>query len=276
MLRRIVVACLCLSAVLPPAAAGQTPLQVFVSVPPQRYLVQRIGGDHVRLHVMLEPGSAPETFDPSLRQLERLAAADVYFMIGVPFESRWIGKLRRTAPGVRFVPCCENILAANETSPDPHIWTSPVKALALSRRILEVLVQEDPAHRAEFAANHEQLRADLIRLDAYARERLNKRRTEYFITVHAAWGHLALEYGLRETSVERNGREIGSRGMSRLLSLARREGIDTVFFQPQHGIARARTLAARLQADLVELDPLAADYLDNMTAVIDRIAGAVQ
>lgn len=257
-------------------ATAETPLRVFVSIPPQQYLVERIGGDFVEVRVLLAAGQTPETFDPSMRQLKSLADSDVYFLIGVPFESSWKDTLERTYPGLRVIDCCEEILQENEQGLDPHIWTSPAKAAALSGRIFRVLTEENPDRRSEYAANHELLLEELSRLDARARQKFSIRRTDYFITAHASWGHLAREYGVKELSMEKNGREIGPKGMSGLLKIARREGIRTIFVQPQYRSPVVQTLANEIGADVKILDPLAKDYIGNMETVIERIAEALQ
>ncbi|MNC93181.1 hypothetical protein D3C83_97520 [compost metagenome] len=49
--------------------------------------------------------------------------------------------------------------------------------------------------------------------------------------------------------------------------------IRAVFVQKQHGRGPAAALARELGAELVEIDPLAENYLDNMRA-IGRLLGA--
>ncbi|MFP3941922.1 MAG: adhesin, partial [Thermoanaerobaculia bacterium] len=43
-------------------AAGDGRLGVMVTVPPQAYLVERIGGERVAVEVLMPPGSTEETF----------------------------------------------------------------------------------------------------------------------------------------------------------------------------------------------------------------------
>lgn len=257
-------------------AAEPAPLQVLVSIPPQRYLVERIGGEHVRVRVMLAAGQAPETFDPSMRKLETLEQVRLYFLIGVPFETVWRQTLRDIYPGMAIVPCCAELLAPDEQGLDPHVWTSPRKAREIADLIMRVLIEVDPLRRHEYAANHARLDARLAALDDYARRSFSERRTDVFITAHSAWGHLAHDYGLREVSLESNGREIGPRGLAQLVTTARDEGIHTLFVQPNHRSPVVRTLAHEIDADVVALDPLAGDYPANMKKVIDSIAEALQ
>lgn len=257
-----------------PASSTESPLPVFVSVPPQRYLVERIGGDHVDVRVMLPAGQSPETFDPTMRQLQALAGSRIYFLAGVPFEDSWAGKIRRSYPELKLVACREEM--PDRTGPDPHIWTSPARASELAACIFRVLAGQDPDRKRVYADNLEALQRDLNALDNRARREFADRRTDYFITIHASWGHFARDYGLKEISMEHNGREAGLKGMAGLLDIARREGLDTLFVQPHYRSPMVRTLAAEINAEVKILDPLAENYLENMHLVIERIAGALR
>lgn len=276
MFRRLFIFLFCFLITVPVLAQAQGRLQVFVSVPPQRWLVERIGGEFVEVRVMLAAGQTPETFDPSLRQLKSLSDARLYFLIGVPFESSWKDTLEHNYPGLKIIDCCEDILNEDERKLDPHVWTSPVKVSELAGLVFRVLAEEDPGRRNEYAANHEQLLDELSELDDRAREKFAGRRTDYFITAHASWGHMAHEYGLTELSMEKNGRELGPKGMAGLLDIARKEGIDTVFVQPHYRSPVVQTLADGIEARVKVLDPLAEDYISNMDVVIEHLAGALQ
>ena len=61
------------------------PLEVFVSILPQKYFVEKIGGDSVEVSVMVQPGASPATYEPKPKQMVALATSDIYFAIGVPF-----------------------------------------------------------------------------------------------------------------------------------------------------------------------------------------------
>jgi len=256
------------------SASAQAPLSAFVSVPPQKYLLQRIGGGHVKVSVMLSPGQAPETFDPSARQIQRLAGAKVYFLAGVPFETAWADTMEQAYPELRIVPCCGDLTPGQMV--DPHYWTSPENAIRMAQTMYETLAGLEPEREGEYKFNLDRLTADLKQLDAYIRTKLLQRRTDVFITAHAAWGWFAQSYGLEEVAMEKNGREIGPRGLAQIVEIARRERIHTLFVQNQFKTPVAGTLAKRLNARLVTLDPLAEDYIGNMRSVADKLAKALQ
>jgi ABC-type Zn uptake system ZnuABC Zn-binding protein ZnuA len=73
-------------------------LQVFVSVLPLKTFVEEVGGDRVKVAVMVQPGHSPATYDPSPKQIAALADADLFVRTGVPFEDAWMGRIRSANP----------------------------------------------------------------------------------------------------------------------------------------------------------------------------------
>ncbi|MGD8644438.1 MAG: zinc ABC transporter substrate-binding protein, partial [Chromatiales bacterium] len=95
--------------VLLPALGTAEPLRVFVSVLPQQGFVERIGGEHVRVQAMVQPGHSPATYDPSPRQIAALAEAELYVRTGVPFERAWMKRIRAANPDMRVLDLREGI-----------------------------------------------------------------------------------------------------------------------------------------------------------------------
>ena len=63
-------------------AAAERPV-VFVSIPPQAWLVRRLAGDSVEVETLLTPGANPHTFEPGARQVKKLAGASLYLLLVV-------------------------------------------------------------------------------------------------------------------------------------------------------------------------------------------------
>ncbi|MCK5200662.1 MAG: zinc ABC transporter substrate-binding protein, partial [Spirochaetales bacterium] len=61
-------------------------ITVFTSILPQKYFVERIGGDRVEINVLVGPGKNPAIYDPAPSQVVALSQADIFFTVGVPFE----------------------------------------------------------------------------------------------------------------------------------------------------------------------------------------------
>ena len=86
---------------LNPSAADK--LQVFVTIAPQRYFVQKIGKELVNVHVMVPPGADPHTFEPKPQQMIAIADAKLYFAIGTDFEEARLDKIISTNPQIKVV-----------------------------------------------------------------------------------------------------------------------------------------------------------------------------
>lgn len=85
-------------------------LNVFVSIVPQKYFVEQITGDLVEVDVLVTPGKSPATYSPTPAQIRKLANADVYFRIGVPFENGFMHKIASIAPDTRVVDTRKGIV----------------------------------------------------------------------------------------------------------------------------------------------------------------------
>lgn len=258
------------------AAAGTGGGRIFVSIPPQKFLAERIGHHLVDVQVMLEPGHAPETFEPTPRHMVAVADAAIYFGIGVPFEKAWLPEIRKQSPGLRVIECCEQFARAGAPQADhddPHIWASPLQFLRAAQLMHAALVSRDAGNREIYDRSYRKLSAELTMLHRDLRYLLKDRRINEFIISHGALGPLAEDYGLTQIALESGGREVGPKTLAQITTLARRQKIRTVFVQKQYNQAPARALARELDAELIEIDPLAGNYLDNMRA-IGRLLGA--
>lgn len=263
-------------------AGEQDRISVFVSIPPQKQFVEKIGGHHVDVQVMLPPGQSPETYAPSPQMLTALSDARVYFQIGVPFEVSWTDAIRSANSAIRIAECCERMV--DDTGPadsahehhDLHIWGSPAHVGLLAQQIRDELSGVDPANKDDYESGYRQFMAELEALDAVIRDRLAPRRINHFIVSHAAWGYFAEQYGLVQHALENNGKESGPRSLLDIVQLARDQKINTVFAVTQYKTPIVQSLARELGAQVIELDPLAADYLQNMMTVSSRIAGALR
>ncbi|OQX34107.1 MAG: hypothetical protein B0D96_10235 [Candidatus Sedimenticola endophacoides] len=83
--------------------------RVFVSIPPQQYLVEGIAGDLLEVEVMVGPGQNPATYEPLPRQMARLSGALLYYRIGVPFERVWMTRLLANNPSLEVLDARQGI-----------------------------------------------------------------------------------------------------------------------------------------------------------------------
>ena len=249
-------------------------INVFVSIPPQKFLVEQVGNDRVSVNVMVKPGSSPETYEPTPKQMAALSKSQLYFQIGVPFESVWIDKIKQSNSKLKVIGCCKNLVAGNESNYflDTHIWTSPDNVRKLASVIKDTLIDHDPDKKIFYEQNYSLLIDKLDELDRYIRNQLSNMKNRYLIVSHPSWGYFAKNYNLKQLSIEQDGSEIRAKELSMLVEFAKSENIKTIYIQKQVNNASARILAKEINASLVELDPLAENYIENMQQVANEIA----
>lgn len=272
------------------AGPADAKLPVMVSILPQQYFVEQIGKELVDVRVMVPPGAGPETYAPKPRQMAALAGVKIFFAIGVPFENAWLDKIAATNPGMEVVRSDRDIeklptashhheagaAADASDAPDPHIWLSPPLVMIQARTVLAALQRADAANAATYAKNHAAFASELERLDAELRRIFDGKRGMRFMVFHPSWGYFAHAYGLEQVPIEIEGKEPKPGRLKDLITQARGLGIKTVFVQPQHSSKSAEMIAREIGARVVQADPLAPDWPENLLRVALRIQEALR
>jgi zinc transport system substrate-binding protein len=274
--------------------AGTPVLEVWVSILPQQEIVHRIGGDRVDVRVLVTPGQSPATYEPTPKQMAGLEGADLLIRIGAPFETSLLRSVEALLPeldivdgrrGIELVPMAE--AAATDPSgahgdhhhgsglPDPHFWLDPLLVKVHAETVCEALCERAPRYAAGFRSRLAALHADLEGVHQRTTTRLAPFAGRELFVFHPAYGYFARRYGLRQVAVETGGKEPTGRQLARLIDSAREAEVSSIFVQPQFSGGAARAVADAIGAELVELDPLAADYLSNLERMADRVATAL-
>ena len=263
-----------------PSVHAVDKLNIFVSILPQKYFVERVGGEHVDVSVMVGPGQSPATYEPTPQQMAKLAKADIYFSIGVPFESAWLNQIRKNNKNLMIVECCRAFTTLkhdghahshNHTHLDPHIWTSPKNVIQLSMIIEKSLSRIDPVNKNNFIAASARFIVALKTLDQEIAQKTAHLKNKTMIVSHPSWGYFSENYGFTQVSIEQTGKEIQGNAMTKLIDFAKQNNIRAVFTQPQFNNKAAEVIAAEIDAALFELDPLAENYIVNMQEITNKI-----
>lgn len=271
-------------------------LVVAVSVLPQAEFVEQIGGDKVRTVVMIPAGASVHTYEPTPNQLKDLSKAQIYVKAGsnLDFELVWMDDLLSINPDMYVVNSSEGIQfrsieehaeeEANtseeqieeeeheHTGLDPHVWTSPQKAKIIVKNIYDGLVAVDPENEETYKQNYDVYITKLDEADAKLKAALAGKEGSSFIVYHPAWGYLADDYGLHEISIEIEGKEPSAQDMQKLIDTAKEKGIKVIFVQKGFSTSSAQTIAKQIGGEVVEIDPLAKDYIDNLGRVSNAFA----
>ena len=256
------------------------PTTVFVSIAPQKYFVERIGGDEVQVEVMVNPGESPATFNPNPKKMSQLANAKLYFSIGVPFEKVWISRIKNIQPKLKVVPLNKKIYIAPSSHPqhdegDPHIWLSPPLVKIMAAEIEASLSRQRPEKSDFFKINYQTLIKEIDKLDQEIQQVFAKGKNRTFMVFHPAWTHFAKAYGLEQISIENQGKEPGPRALQRIINKGKKLNIKVIFVQKQFGLSVAKKIAKMIGATVKEMDPLTENYMDSMRNTAKAISGAI-
>ncbi|MDY6813294.1 MAG: zinc ABC transporter substrate-binding protein [Pseudomonadota bacterium] len=261
-------------------------LEVGATIAPHAHFVEAIGSPHVRVVQMIPAQRLPETFEPSPRELAAAADLELYFAAGLAGEARWLDRLQGLNGHMRRVDLGTPAETAGRAAPtpddhahgaaDPHLWTAPAQAARQVERIRDALSVADPAHAAHYAARAAAYLDSLAALDRELAIRLEPFAGRVFLVWHPAWSHFAAAYGLEQLAVEHEGKSPGPRGLIALKQRVAREGLHTLFVQPQNAGPAVAAVARELAVATDTLDPLAADYRQNLRMVAARLAAELQ
>lgn len=275
----------------PASAAKKT--EVLVSIPPQTYFVERIGAELVEVTSLLPPGAFPHTFEPTAKQMKALSQADLYVRIQVEFEQAWWDKIAAANSTMYVIDSTQGVdllegahhhheEGAADTHDheqhgrDPHVWLSPSAVKLQAEAIYQGLIHVDPDHQDIYLANKERFFTDLENLDQEIREILADLKNRTFMVFHPSWAYFARDYQLQQLSIELEGKEPSAAEMAQIMKAAQAENIRVIFVQPQTSQRSAEIIASQIGAQVKVLDPLAADWLDNLRNVAKILAVSLQ
>ncbi|QQC89185.1 metal ABC transporter substrate-binding protein [Streptomyces alfalfae] len=259
-------------------------LDVVASFYPMQYLAEQIGGGHVSVTNLTEPGQEPHDLDVSAKQRGQLEESDVAVYlkglqpavddaidqsgIGTKVDAASLTSTEKhgdEAGGHADEHGHEeeeghegHDHGHSHEGADPHIWLDPVKYAEVAEGVGKALEKADPKNAKTYEKNTAKLVKKLGALDTSFKDGLKDTKSKVFITTHAAFGYLAERYGLTEDAIsglDPEG-EPSAKRVKDLQEMAKEDGVTTVFYETLVSDKTAKTLAndAGLKTDV--LDPI--------------------
>ncbi|MBD3332625.1 ABC transporter substrate-binding protein [candidate division GN15 bacterium] len=265
------------------SAASNTELNIWVSIQPQQWFAEQLLAGRGAVHVLLEPGESPATYDPSPKRLALLSGADLFFSVGVPFEQTLLSKLRDMHPELEIVDSRMGVSLRSMNdhghdhghthgSVDPHFWLDPNAAAVMADNMAQALCHLDSTGCEGYRARLGQIKDSLATIDSTVQAMLSQFKGRRVYVYHAAFGYWCDAYGLEQVPIEVGGKQPGPRKVAELITSAREDGVRVIFVQPQFSMESAETIANELGGTVTAIDPLADDYPENLI----RMAQAVR
>lgn len=277
-----------------PGAAAKR-LVVAVSVLPQAYFVERVGGDRVRAFALVGPGQSPHSYEPTPRQMAELGQASLWLTVGIEFEHGLKPKVAKLYPALKIRDNAAGVVFRKleehgheeageegeshdegEEGRDPHAWLGRQGSKAMAAEVRDALSLLDPSGAPFYARNYEALARDIDAVFAGLAARLGSLKGRPVFVYHPAFGYFLDEFGIEQVAVETGGKEPTQKGLSALVARAKAEKAAAVFVQAQFPTAAARSLASSIGAAVVPIDDLAPDWLSNLARMGEALLKAAR
>ena len=159
---------------------------------------------------------------------------------------------------------------------DPHIWLSPKRVIVIVEAIADIIINADPENKDFYQKNCDNYISKLKELDGYIKSSFNGKTNRKFIAFHPAFGYFADDYELDMYALEEHGKEATAKRIAEIAKLARDEDIRFIFYQAEASQKQAVAFAEEIDGTAVMLEPLAADYINNLKIMTDLLKKAMK
>ena len=253
-------------------------------------IAQNVAGDRVTVGSLLPVGADPHSYQPTPRDVARLADSKLLIINGADYE-HFLETLLGNAGGERTV-----IEASTGVNPridangtDPHMWLDPNNVILYVENIRKGLTQYDPAGASLYQANADAYTARLKDLDAWITGQVSQipQEKRLLVTNHEALGYFAERYGFTVVgTVIESFSSVASPSagqMADLINQIKSSGAPAIFLDTSDNEMLAQQIAdetgVRVVTDLhleslTDGDP-AGTYIDmmkyNVTQIVDAL-----
>ncbi|PLT31155.1 ABC transporter substrate-binding protein [Peribacillus deserti] len=211
-------------------------LDVYTTIYPLEDFTKKIGGDFVDVHSIYPPNVDAHSYEPSTKDLTKLADSDLFIYTGVGVEGfaekatemlqKEKVKTLKAAEGLELLPSSHSEHEHSEEAHsgheeeehpeeeahseheghdhgdyDPHVWLDPILAAELASNIKNTLTELMPEHKDEFETNFNSLNKELNKLNDEFQTVIEQSPGKDLLVSHAAYGYWEKRYGIEQISI---------------------------------------------------------------------------
>ncbi|MGG0288691.1 zinc ABC transporter substrate-binding protein [Peribacillus butanolivorans] len=281
-------------------------LNVYTTVYPLQYFTEAIGGEYVNVETVYPPGTDEHSFDPSQKDIVKMAESDLFFYIGYNLE----GFVTKAEPilskeGVTTVAVGETVhLDEDEHAHEnehvheedghdhggvnPHLWLDPIYSIEMAKSIKDELTKQMPEQKGYFDSRFNELSEKLKALDEKFSTTIESGRTNKIIVSHSAYGYWEERYGLEQIGVTglTSSNEPSQKELGKIVTMADKENLHYVIFEQNISSKLTEIIQKEMGAKSLELHNLSVltdkdieagdDYFSLMEKNIKTLQTALQ
>jgi zinc transport system substrate-binding protein len=226
-------------------------LTVYSTVFPLQYFTERIGGKYVNVHTIYPPGADEHTFEPSQKDMIKLADSDLFFYIGLGLEG-FVESAKESLinENVTLIPTAEDLILDpaeeheeheehdghedhGEGDFNPHVWLDPIYSKEMAAVIRDSLIEKMPQNKETFDQNYLKLAVELDQLNSEFESTIQNAKHKDILVTHAAFSYWEQRYGLEEISISglSTTNEPTQRELEKIISMADEQGLHYILFE---------------------------------------------
>lgn len=247
-----------------------------VSIEPYRYFVNQIAGERFRVVTLVPGNSSPETYEPTPQQMLDLMNSSAYLSSGyIDFERTRLRQITKETPSFPVFNLSSGVRTLRDSDGDgvdPHIWLSTRNAKVIAQNICSALCVVDSANSDEYRQREAAFLLHIDSIDGQIQQIVGNLTRRSFLIYHPALAYFANDYGLLQLSVSAGGKEASPAHIETLLSQSKAERAGVLFVQKQYPASIVRQIAREAEVKIVEIDPLAYQWDEEMIFIAKRIS----
>ncbi|WP_062198053.1 metal ABC transporter solute-binding protein, Zn/Mn family [Massilibacterium senegalense] len=266
---------------------------VYTALYPLQYFTERIGGEYVEVNNMMPFGGDAHTFEPTSKELTKVAEADLFIESGGGIEM-FVEKLEDSMKNenVTFVTASKGIQLLEVTADshahegkattdehgheneateedeheghnhgnvDPHVWLDPIFSIDMAENIKNELVKKQPEQKEVFEKNFASLKTDLQNIDENFKKVTEEADQKAFIVSHKAYGYWANRYGLEQIGIAglSSTNEPSQKQLTEIIEIAKEKDIKYVIYEQNVTPKVAKVIETEIGAKTLRLHNLA-------------------
>ncbi|MCD8193037.1 MAG: zinc ABC transporter substrate-binding protein [Tannerellaceae bacterium] len=263
---------------------------ISVTIEPQRYFAEKIGGDNFRIISIVPSGQSPETYDPTPMEMVTIGKSTAWLRVGyIGFEQAWRETIEKNNPGMQVYDLSKGMdLISNEEEcehhsegnihhhhagdTDPHIWSSVKGAKIIAQNTLNAFLDIDKENASYYQENYTQLLQEIEKTEKEINRLLTGLTNRTFIIYHPALTYFAAENNLVQLCIEMDGKEPSPAQLKRLVETARQHKAKIVFVQKEFDDKNAKIIADETGCKLVTINPLSYNWHEEMITIAKALA----
>ena len=253
--------------------ASSKKLNIVASFYPMYDFAKKVAGDNADVTCLVPAGTEPHDWEPSTKDMKTIQDADILVqdvLDGLGKESKLVAVEASQGIGLRKLDHededhdhesdteKEHEHEHHHGDTDPHVWLSPVNAMAQMKNICDALSKADAAHKDVYEDNYKKAQANFETLDGEYHKQLDPLSNKTIVVSHEAFGYMCDAYGLKQMPIEgvEADAEPDAQQMKEIADFVKENNVKTIFSEELVSPKVAQAIADATGAKVRELNPL--------------------